>query len=886
MTRKSIRIAFIFAVAALLIGLVMALDAREAFAEDIYPEPQDIYIDCDPLNTGNRNFQYTSLFYHGSGVFNNENTNYKAYYNPSLGTLFLKGYNGAAIRVKNSSGKKLTICINGYENSKITTDRQFGIIAEGVTLIFTENQSLECPTLTVNCNYTFSINGSGAGITNRWAEASASDIFVKDDLHLIVNCFANGHAYGIRPGRDLFIQGGSSVDVNAMFGTETHGDSAAVYAFNGVVVNTTGAVNFSAAARDKWKGEEKGWAVYCESGDLNVLPGAEYVSLSSVGANRGLYNKTLAQMNVSTTGYYDLSERSGTHSARMLRNKDYVYTEWLPLNGFFFPDPAFRELARDLAGDVYGWNIVYDLSDDVSTINLNDGNRDRYKDAYSLKGIENFSGLESLIWPIGYIKELDLPYTYPQLDELDVFGNYLEHLDLSRQTELTDLCCGNNQLTELDVSNCTKLKYLYCFNKDIDYSYLLEPHEFDPDKQFNSIGELDVSMCKSLCWLSCYGNDMKALRLGNNSNLQVLYCYNYNEPLEMLDLSGCPYLKNTYLYYDEKDYEDDPEYVLYCKFFDEVEKTGTMGIDEETKVITSTPTKYATLKAANLTLEGKISINFKVQTSASGMTAKLYYQKNGYDLVKTVPLNNSVWHSEDGGYYLVTYDQIPAKEMMLYLMIKVYDSAGNPVMLKTSSDWWTAYKYKVADWCNNKIKSSSNAKEVKLAKAMLNYGHYTQIALGYNDGNYGRPNKLANPNGYLASEMNSVTANSSYSSVVAGGTALGAKAFALVLESDTSIKLKLKRLVNVKIDGVAVTPQSEKDNDGSTIYCVYKNGIPAKKLHERSRFTLTEGSSTVTLQYGALSWANSKLAGSNVNDKNLARAMYLYNAAARSYFNY
>jgi hypothetical protein len=134
--------------------------------------------------------------------------------------------------------------------------------------------------------------------------------------------------------------------------------------------------------------------------------------------------------------------------------------------------------------------------------------------------------------------------------------------------------------------------------------------------------------------------------------------------------------------------------------------------------------------------------------------------------------------------------------------------------------------------------------------------------------------------------MNSVTANSSYSSVVAGGTALGAKAFALVLESDTSIKLKLKRLVNVKIDGVAVTPQSEKDNDGSTIYCVYKNGIPAKKLHERSRFTLTEGSSTVTLQYGALSWANSKLAGSNVNDKNLARAMYLYNAAARSYFNY
>ena len=884
MARKYLKFAAILAAVALFIGLALVLNTQDAFAADPYPEPEDIYIDCDPLNPGNRNFSYTTLFYHGNGVFNNENTGYKAYYNPSAGTLFLHGYNGAAIRVKNSSGKKLTICVIGYVDSTITTDRQFAIWAEGVTLVFTSDVNTDNPTLTINCNYTFSDTGEGAGITNRWSASSTADIYVQRDLNLRVNCFANGCAYGIRSGRDVFIKEDASVDINAMFGTEAQGASAAVYAFNSVVVNTTGAVNFSAAARDEWKGDRKGWAVYCVDGDLSVLPGAEYVSMSSVGANRGLYNKTLAQMNVSTTGYYDLSETSGTHSARMLRNKDYVYTEWLPLNGYFFPDPSFRALARELAGDVYGWNIVYDLSDYVRTINLDDVGRELYGDAYSLKGIENFSGLETLIWPIGYIKELDLPYIYPKLDWLNVYGNYLDHLDLSTQTELTDLNCSNNHLTELDVSNCTKLLYLDCFNAQVDYYYFTHPYEFDPDVQFNSIGELDVSMLPDLRWLRCYGNDMKALRLGNKPDLGVLFCYNYNEPLEMLDMRSCPYLKDTYLYYDEKEYIEDPGYVFYDRMFDE--STGTMGIDEDTKVITSAPSKYATLKAANLTLEGKISINFKVTTTNTGMTAKLYYQKDGYHLVKTVPLNNSVWHSEDGGYYLVSYDQIPAKEMMLNLMIKVYDSAGNPVMLKTSSDFWTAYKYKVADWCNKKINSSTNAKEVTLAKAMLNYGHYTQIALGYNDGNYGRPNKLANPNGYMASEMFNVTANSSYSAVTTGGTALGAKAFALVLESDTSIKLKLKRLVNVKIDGVAVTPQSEKDNDGSTIYCVYKNGIPAKKLHERSSFTLTEGSSTATLQYGALSWANSKLAGSNINDKNLARAMYLYNSAARAYFNY
>ena len=883
MTRRSVKLAMFLAVVLLLLGLVLAVGPRYAFAEDEYPEPEDIYIDCDPLNYGNKHFQYTSLFYHGNGVFNNENTGYKAYYNPSIGTLFLRGYDGAAIRVLNSSGKKLTIKLTGDENSTITTDRQFGIRADGVTLVFSESSYLDCPILTVNCNYTFSSNGDGAGITNKWSQSPAADITVSGNLHLRVNCFANGEAFGIKSGRDLIIQGGATVDLNAMFGTKAQGASAAAYAGGGVLVNTTGTVNFSAAARDEWKGESTGWAVYCESGELSIRSGAEYVSLSSVGAKKGLCNKTLPTLSLTSTGYYDMEESSGTHAARMYRNKNYTYTEWLPLNGFYFPDPSFRELARQLAGDVYGWSIVYDLSDYIETINLNDGYRDLCGDAYSLKGIENFTGLRTLIWPLGYIKELDFPYTYPKLHELDVYGNYLETLDLSKQPDLDYLICGNNLLTELDVSSCTGLKYLSC-NNDTENFYAVGNNYAGYCSNFNSIAELDVSMCPELRWLVAYGNEMKCLRLGNNSNLSVLYCFNYNEPLEMLDLMGCPYLKDTYLYPDEKEYEEDPDYVFYDKFFDG--NTGTMGIDAETNVITSAPSKYATLKAANLTLEGKISINFKVKTTNSGMTAKLYYQKDGYDLVKTVPLNNSVWHSEDGGYYLVTYDQIPAKEMMLYLMIKVYDSSGNPVMLKTSSDWWTGYKYSVATWCNNRIAKSTDAKEVQLAKALLNYGHYTQIDLKYNDGVNGRLNKLPNPNGYLASEMGDVFVNSAYSSVINNGKELGAKAFALVLESDTSIKLKMKRLVTVTINGSSVTPQSETDSDGSTVWVVFKNGIAAKKLHEKQTFVLKEGSKTATMYYGALSWANSKLAGTNAADRNLAKAMYLYNYAARKYFNY
>ena len=175
-----------------------------------------------------------------------------------------------------------------------------------------------------------------------------------------------------------------------------------------------------------------------------------------------------------------------------------------------------------------------------------------------------------------------------------------------------------------------------------------------------------------------------------------------------------------------------------------------------------------------------------------------------------------------------------------------------------------------------------------IAKALLNYGHYAQLALKYNDGIDGRPNKLANPNGYLAAEMAAfTTGDPAYSGVTTGGSSYGAKAFNLDLESDTRIRLKLRRIVGVVIDGEEYRPEPEVDpTDGTNIWSVYKNNIPAKNMHELHTFKLTENGNSLTMKYGVLSWANSKLNGSDVNDKNLAKAMYLYNYAARKYFEY
>ena len=303
------------------------------------------------------------------------------------------------------------------------------------------------------------------------------------------------------------------------------------------------------------------------------------------------------------------------------------------------------------------------------------------------------------------------------------------------------------------------------------------------------------------------------------------------------------------------------------------------------EVLSSTHISFVTLKSAYLSLDGKITINLKVIGPDAGYTAKLYYEKSGYGLVKEVPLNSDSFVSaEDYDHFLVSYDKIPAKEMMQNLRIKVFDPDGNQIKLGTSKGYFDYYDYSVATWCTNKINKSSDADEVMLAKALLNYGHYSQLALKYNDGRENRPDNM--PAAWLEGEMGSVTANSAYDRITDGGKALGAKSFILVLESDTLIKLLLERQVSVSIDGVPVTLAPEKDANGNDVFAAYSSGVAAKRLHELKPFALTEGSNSATMYYGVLSWANSKLANGSEDDQNLARAMYLYNAAARRYFNY
>ena len=95
----------------------------------------------------------------------------------------------------------------------------------------------------------------------------------------------------------------------------------------------------------------------------------------------------------------------------------------------------------------------------------------------------------------------------------------LTAIDLSHNTQLTELDCSYNRLTSLDVSNNTQLTTLYCFS--------------------NSLTTLDVSKNTQLVGLECSGNQLTALDVSKNTQLKELICSGNKFTTAALDCIYC-----------------------------------------------------------------------------------------------------------------------------------------------------------------------------------------------------------------------------------------------------------------------------------------------------------------------------------------------------------
>ena len=94
-------------------------------------------------------------------------------------------------------------------------------------------------------------------------------------------------------------------------------------------------------------------------------------------------------------------------------------------------------------------------------------------------------------------------------------------LDVSKNTELTELVCGFCQLSSLDVSHNTALNLLMCEGNVISSLDLSNNTELvELSCQQNELSSLDVSHNHKLAYLDCVGNDLMLLDIQNTRMLQ------------------------------------------------------------------------------------------------------------------------------------------------------------------------------------------------------------------------------------------------------------------------------------------------------------------------------------------------------------------------------
>ena len=170
-----------------------------------------------------------------------------------------------------------------------------------------------------------------------------------------------------------------------------------------------------------------------------------------------------------------------------------------------------------------------------------------------------------------------------QLTQLYCYDNSLNSLDISQNTQLTRLDCYNNNLTTLDVSGCTQLKRLGCYN--------------------NNLTTLNVSGCTQLTTLYCSSNNLSSLDLSNNTQLKELYCSNNN--LSSLDVSNNTQLKELYCH--NNNFSTAALDAIYCALPDRTSKTS----GKIYPVHNSSSENHATVLATNKV--NAIAKNWKVQ---------------------------------------------------------------------------------------------------------------------------------------------------------------------------------------------------------------------------------------------------------------------------------
>ena len=132
-----------------------------------------------------------------------------------------------------------------------------------------------------------------------------------------------------------------------------------------------------------------------------------------------------------------------------------------------------------------------------------------------------------------------------QLTTLDCRSNNLTAIDVSKNTQLIRVNCEKNKLTSIDVNKNILLKELYCgFNKLTSIDVSKNTQLTGLDCRSNNLTSIDVSKNTLLSTLSCDNNQLTAIDVTKNTQLTGLDCK--NNQLATIDVTKNPLLLGLY----------------------------------------------------------------------------------------------------------------------------------------------------------------------------------------------------------------------------------------------------------------------------------------------------------------------------------------------------
>jgi len=279
-------------------------------------------------------------------------------------------------------------------------------------------------------------------------------------------------------------------------------------------------------------------------------------------------------------------------------------------------------------------------------------------------------------------------------------------------------------------------------------------------------------------------------------------------------------------------------------------------------------TNYVKWYSGTTSLNGTIDLNIYVLLSDDLVNADDTYVRFTYaGQTVDVPMADALY---------APLDTAPNRyRFSCPIYAKQLTDAVNVKFMKGDAVIGSELNYSVVTYCKNRINNSTDPAEVALCKALLNYGTASQLLFNYNTDN------LANASLSDADKVLKDVDASAYKYSVAGSeSGIKAKSATLMLEDVVKVRVYFTLTGNktideytFTIDGEVVTPQY---NDKG--WYVETDGIAAKDLEKM--FRVQVGGITVT--YGALSYVNSKVNGSNTLESNISKALYAYWQAAEA----